>query len=80
VIISATGEQHPCTTQVRIGELVDQKLDVDTVVVHLRMRPERKWMDGLDGAVAEVYKIGDCLEPRQAIDAMADGGRIGREI
>ena len=80
VLLSKTGEQHPCTTHVRIGELEDHRLQVDTVVIHLRARPERSWMDGLAGEVPEIYKIGDCLEPRQAIDAMVDGGRVGREI
>ncbi len=80
VLLSKTGEQHPCTTHVRIGEALDERLAVDTVVMHLRMRPVRAWLEGLDDGVAEVYKIGDCLEPRKAIDAMADGGRLGREI
>lgn len=80
VIISKTGEQHPLTTQVRIGTLEDQRLEVDTVVIHLRLSPVCHWMNGLSGVVPEIYKIGDCLEPRKAIDAMVDGGRIGREI
>jgi thioredoxin reductase len=80
VVISTTGEQHPCTTHVRIGELVDEHLAIDTVVIHLRQRPVRGWLAGLEGAAPEFYKIGDCLEPRYAIDAMVDGGRIGRLI
>jgi hypothetical protein len=34
----------------------------------------------MENVVPVIYKIGYCLEPRQAIDAMADGGRIGRLI
>lgn len=80
VVLSKTGEQHPCTTSGRIGELEDQRLEIDTVVVHLRMRAERSWMNGLQSEIPELYKIGDCLEPRQALDAMVDGGRVGRAI
>ena len=80
VILSKTGEQHPCTTHTRIGELEDRRLEVDTVVIHLRLRPVRSWLAGLEGAAPEVYKIGDCLEPRRAIDAMADGARVGRKL
>ena len=80
VILSKTGEQYPCTTHVHIGEMEDERLEIDTVVIHLRQRPVNRWLEGLEEAVPVIYKIGDCLEPRQAIDAMADGGRIGRLI
>ncbi len=80
VLLAPTGEQHPCTTQTRIGEMCDERLQVDTVVVHLRMRPVRDWMAGLGDSIPEIHLIGDCLEPRKAIDAMADGGRLGRSI
>jgi 2,4-dienoyl-CoA reductase-like NADH-dependent reductase (Old Yellow Enzyme family)/thioredoxin reductase len=80
VVISKTGEQHPCTLHVRMGEMVDEELLVDTVVMHLRQRPVNEWLGGLAADIPEVYKIGDCLEPRQAIDAMVDGARIGRTI
>ena len=80
VILSKTGEQHPCTTHVRMGEMEDQRLDVDTVIIHLRMRPMRSWLDGLQDMAGEIHEIGDCLEPRKAIDAMADAGAVARMI
>ena len=80
VLLSKTGEQHPCTTHVRIDEMVDHRLAVDTVIIQLRQRPNSAWLSGLKGSVPEIYKIGDCLEPRHAIEAMADAGRIGRAI
>jgi 2,4-dienoyl-CoA reductase-like NADH-dependent reductase (Old Yellow Enzyme family)/thioredoxin reductase len=80
VIVSKTGEQHPCTTHVRIGDMEDERMEIDSVVIHLRHRPVREWMEGLQGTVPEVYLIGDCLEPRYAIDAMLDGARVGRLI
>lgn len=80
VILSPTGQQHPCATHVRIGAMEDYRLDVDTVIIHIRQRPVNSWLRGLEDIVPEIYKVGDCLEPRQAIDAMADGARIGRII
>ena len=80
VVISTTGTQHPCTTSVRIGELEDEQLQVDTVIVHLRRRPVRRWLDGLKQNSVEIHWIGDCLEPRNALEAMVDGARIGRQI
>jgi 2,4-dienoyl-CoA reductase-like NADH-dependent reductase (Old Yellow Enzyme family)/thioredoxin reductase len=80
VVISKTGEQYPCTTHVRIGDIEDERMEIDTVVIHLRHRPVREWLEGLQSEAPELYKIGDCLEPRYAIDAMVDGGRVGRMI
>jgi len=80
VVISTTGEQHPCTTHVRIGDLVDEEMDVDTVIIQLKSKSILEWMAGLENSGIKVIKIGDCLEPRKAIEAMVDGGRVGREI
>jgi 2,4-dienoyl-CoA reductase-like NADH-dependent reductase (Old Yellow Enzyme family)/thioredoxin reductase len=80
VILSGVGEAYPCTTHMRIDRLEDERLEVDTVIIHLRQRPVNAWLGTLQEELPEVYKIGDCLEPRQAIDAMAEGARIGRLI
>jgi 2,4-dienoyl-CoA reductase-like NADH-dependent reductase (Old Yellow Enzyme family)/thioredoxin reductase len=80
VVISKTGEQNPCTTHVRIGEIEDFRLEIDNVVINLRLRPVRDWMNDLHNSIPKIYQIGDCLEPRKAIDAMVDAGRIGRII
>ncbi len=80
VIIARTGEQHPCTTHLPINTLYDERLEVDSVIIHLRRRPLTRWLEGLEQDVPEIHKIGDCLEPRHAIDAMVDGGRVGRLV
>ena len=80
VVISKTGEQYPCATHVRIGDLEDKVLDVDSVIIQLKMKPVRTWFSALENSIPETYLIGDCLEPRKAIDAMEEGARIGREI
>jgi hypothetical protein len=80
VILSRAGEQNPCTTHVRNDSLEDERLEIDNVIIHLRQHPVDRWLEPLGNETGEVYRIGDCLEPRQAIDAMADGGRIGRLV
>jgi hypothetical protein len=80
VVISKTGEQNPYTTHVRIGEIEDLRLEIDNVLINLRLRPVRDWMNDLHNSIPKIYQIGDCLEPRKAIDAMVDAGRIGRII
>ena len=80
VLLSKTGEQHPCTSHVRIDSLEDQRIEIDTVIIHLRQQVQTRWMEGLETDIAEIYKIGDCLEPRKAIDAMAEGAKIGRML
>ncbi|MBI9043958.1 MAG: FAD-dependent oxidoreductase [Anaerolineaceae bacterium] len=80
VLLSKTGEQHPCTTHVRMGDLDNEEIEVDNVIIHLRARPITRWMEGLEKIVPEIHKIGDCLEPRKAIHAMVDAGTIARAI
>jgi 2,4-dienoyl-CoA reductase-like NADH-dependent reductase (Old Yellow Enzyme family)/thioredoxin reductase len=80
VILSRSGEEHPCTTDGRIDSLEDERLEIDNVIIHLRQRPVDLWLEPLRNDTMEVYRIGDCLEPRLAIDAMADGGRVGRLV
>jgi 2,4-dienoyl-CoA reductase (NADPH2) len=45
------------------------EIPCDTVVLAVGTKPNDGLYDGLVGKVAEVYKIGDCLNPRKAIDA-----------
>jgi hypothetical protein len=34
----------------------------------------------LEGAVPELYTIGDCVEPRKVMEAIYEGWRIARTI
>jgi 2-enoate reductase len=55
-------------------------LEADTVVLAVGFKPERGLLDTLRDKVAEVYAIGDCVEPRKVINAIWDGFRIARLV
>jgi 2,4-dienoyl-CoA reductase (NADPH2) len=55
-------------------------LETDTVVLSVGSRPKRKLIAELRGVVPEVYAIGDCVEPRYAMDAIREGAEVGRKI
>lgn len=51
--------------------------DVDAVVLSIGNRADRALFDALDGQVASLHAIGDCLAPRQIEHAIVDGERVG---
>ena len=55
-------------------------LKADTIVQAVGTQSENKLVQELEGLVPEVYCIGDCLEPRDAVEAMSEGAEIGRRI
>ena len=60
---------------------VEENIGVfDTIVLALGATSVREIAEQLKGKVSQIYAIGDAVEPRKAIDAIADGARIGREI
>ena len=44
------------------------------------VKPKNKLAKELEGVVPELYCIGDCVEPRNALEAINDGAEIGRRI
>jgi len=57
-----------------------QTIKVDSIVLAAGRKPEDSLARILTGKVAALYSIGDCVEPRDMREAIADGARIGREI
>jgi 2,4-dienoyl-CoA reductase-like NADH-dependent reductase (Old Yellow Enzyme family)/thioredoxin reductase len=55
-------------------------LRADTVVLAVGSMSENRLAWELEGVVQELYTIGDCTEPRDALDAIHDGARVGRII
>ncbi len=55
-------------------------LKADTVVLAVGAKPENKLAEEIRGVVPEVYAIGDCVEPRDALWAIREGAEIGRQI
>ncbi|MGZ5227748.1 MAG: FAD-dependent oxidoreductase, partial [Burkholderiales bacterium] len=52
----------------------------DAVIVALPLEPDAALADALQDVAAEVYRIGDCSESRQILQAIADGARVGHSI
>ena len=55
-------------------------LKADTVVLAVGAKPDNRLVEELKGVVPEMYAIGDCVEPRDALDATHEGAEIGRKI
>ncbi|MBW1829353.1 MAG: FAD-dependent oxidoreductase, partial [Deltaproteobacteria bacterium] len=60
------------------GEL--RMAPADTVVIAAGAASESKLFKTLGDAVPEVYQVGDCVSPRTALEAIAEGSEIGRRI
>jgi 2,4-dienoyl-CoA reductase (NADPH2) len=52
----------------------------DTVVIAAGVQPRRGLLEELKGVVPEVYNLGDCVDPRHAMDAIHEAARFAREI
>ncbi|MFC1964702.1 FAD-dependent oxidoreductase [Chloroflexota bacterium] len=55
-------------------------LEADTVVLAMGARPENRLVEELKGVVPEVYTVGDCVKPRNAMYAIREGAEIGHKI
>ena len=55
-------------------------VEVDTVVLAAGATPNNGIYQALEGKVAELYLIGDAVEPRSILAAVADGARVGRAV
>ena len=53
---------------------------MDTIVLALGAKSNNSLGGGISGIIPEVYVIGDALQPRKALDAVAEGFDIGRTI
>lgn len=62
----------------RDGE--ERTIEADTVILAAGSVPDTGLYEAVKGKVAEVYHIGDCVEPRTIRDAISEGFNIGRKI
>lgn len=79
-------------TEVRFEEVTDkglvvttkggkrQTFEADTILTALPLLPNTEFLKGIEESVPEVYRIGDCKEPRLIVDAIAEGSRVARTI
>jgi 2,4-dienoyl-CoA reductase-like NADH-dependent reductase (Old Yellow Enzyme family)/thioredoxin reductase len=57
-----------------------QLIEADTVVLAAGAKPNKVLLPALEGKIPEIYSIGDCVEPRDIFEAIADGYHVGRRI
>ncbi len=62
----------------RDGE--QRTIEADTVILAAGSVPDTGLYEAIKGKVAEVYRIGDCVEPRTIRDAISEGFRTGQKI
>jgi len=62
----------------RDGE--ERTIEADTVVLAAGSVPDTTLYDAIKDKTAEVYRIGDCVEPRTIRDAISEGFRTGQKI
>jgi len=55
-------------------------VQADTIVLAVGFKPENRLVEELKGIVPEVYAIGDCVEPRDAMEAIGEAYEIARQI
>ena len=53
---------------------------VDTVLLALERVPNNALTEELKGKVAEVYQVGDCVEPKHLLAAIHSAYRVAQEI
>ena len=58
----------------------DEIRGMDTVILATGTEPVNDLAEALRSVVDEVHVIGDASEPRQALDAIAEGAEVGRRI
>jgi hypothetical protein len=52
----------------------------DTVVLALGARADSQQVESLQGKAPEVYSVGDCVEPKNILEAIAGGFRAARAV
>jgi 2-enoate reductase len=58
----------------------ERELKADSIVLALGFRPDSTLQDSLEGKVPELFVIGDCVKPRNIIDAIWEGFHASRVI
>ncbi len=58
----------------------DYLLKADTIVIATGAKPNNELLTKLEGKVTEMYSIGDCVEARRIINAIAEGTSAGSRI
>jgi thioredoxin reductase len=55
----------------------EETIASDSVVLAVGAKANVELLKSIQGAIPEIYAVGDCVEPRRIINAVSDGHRIG---
>ena len=80
VILDQPGAFPPHLSSVRIGPVDESELEVDSVVLGIRRRPEDRLHEELRSEVENLILVGDAVEPRTVYEAVAEGSAAGRSV
>jgi thioredoxin reductase len=58
----------------------EQIIAADTVILAVGAKPNTELLSSIKDMIGEVYPVGDCVEPRNIMEAMTDGYRAGLAI
>ncbi|MBW1893641.1 MAG: FAD-dependent oxidoreductase [Deltaproteobacteria bacterium] len=58
----------------------ERKVGADTVVIAAGTQPETALFEAAKDIVPEIYRVGDCIEPRMIMDAVHEAAEVGRKI
>lgn len=57
-----------------------RELQCDTAILAVGTKPNNGLYDELNGKIAELYKIGDCVKPRKALDATREAAELALKV
>ncbi len=69
--------------KIRVTYEKDKKDDfllADTVIIAAGYKPNQSLVKGLNGKISELYKIGDCVSVRTALEAIHEGFEAGLKV
>ncbi len=57
-----------------------KEIGCDTAVIAVGTKPNDGLHEELEGKVKELYRIGDCVKPRKALDATREAAELGLRV
>ena len=78
VVVDLSGAFSPHLDSLRIGPVDEQRIDVDSVVLGVRRRPDDSLWEELARRGIEARLVGDAVEPRTVEQAVSEGSAAGR--
>ncbi len=58
----------------------EEFFEADSVVIAVGSKPNNQLAQQLEGKIPELYTVGDCVEPRKALEAIHEGFDVAIKI